>query len=249
MRMTQRLLPFAMSMLLCGVGIAYGILGCGNNVATAQTTRVFPEWENGNAPMPTEDDSVRYRSLTEADFKIVADELNVEVAAIKAVVLIEAGKSMQGFWAPGVPVVNFDRSMYRIYGKKATNRAGNPKAKVPEGLSGFALRKWTTLTNMRRKNYDGADMATFWGMFQIGGFAYRQCGCESVRRFVELMSRSEFDQLELFAAYVVNTNYVEYIRKKDWAGFARRYNGPSYASRGYHTKMAKAYAKFKKASK
>lgn len=60
------------------------------------------------------------------------------------------------------------------------------------------------------------------------------------------MSRSEFDQLELFAAFVVNTGYVEYIRRKDWAGFARRYNGPSYAKRGYHRRMAAEYAKYKK---
>lgn len=203
-------------------------------------------WEGGKARMPDDDESVRYKTLTDADFDIVAKELNVEVAAIKAVVRIEAGAAMEGFWAPGVPIVNFDRSMYNIYAKKAANKAGDKSAKVPAGLTGFALRKWTTLTNMRKINRDGADMGTFWGMFQIGGFAYKSCGCESVRQMVELMSRSEFDQLELFAAFVLNTGYVDYIRKKDWAGFSRRYNGPNYAKRGYHKKMAAAYAKFKK---
>ena len=43
------------------------------------------------------DPSDRYVHLTEADFEMVAKELCVEVAAIKAVVEIEAGKNMQGF--------------------------------------------------------------------------------------------------------------------------------------------------------
>ena len=88
-------------------------------------------------------------------------------------------------------------------------------------------------------------MGTFWGMFQIGGFNYKLCGCESVDEFVRLMSYSELEQLELFAAFLRNTGYVKDLRAKSWAAFARKYNGPSYAKRGYHTKMANAYAKFK----
>lgn len=34
------------------------------------------------------------------------------------------------------------------------------------------------------------------------------------------------------------------LKQKDWAGFARGYNGPAYAKYGYHKKMAKAYARF-----
>lgn len=208
---------------------------------------VDPElWEGGKAKMPKGDEKYRYTRLTDEDFEIVARELGVEVAAIKAVVRIEAGAAMEGFWAPGVPIVNFDRSMYNTYAKKAVNKKGDKNAKVPAGLTGFALRRWTKLTNMRRINAEGADIGTFWGMFQIGGFSYKLCGCKTIQEFVMLMSRSEFDQLELFAAFVVNTGYVDYIRRKDWAGFSRRYNGPSYAKRGYHTKMAAAYAKYKR---
>ena len=88
-------------------------------------------------------------------------------------------------------------------------------------------------------------MGTFWGMFQIGGFNYKICGCESVDEFVDLMSQSEFAQLELFARLIVNTGMIKDLKAKNWAGFAHRYNGPSYKRRGYHTKMAAAYQKFK----
>ncbi|MDE5870028.1 MAG: N-acetylmuramidase family protein [Muribaculaceae bacterium] len=195
--------------------------------------------------LPKEDAKTRYTTLTDADFKRVADRLGVEVAAIKAVVVIEAGEKMEGFWAPGVPVVNFDRSMYNRYGTKAKGK-GNPSEKVPSGLKGYALKEWTELVNARKTTVDGANMGTFWGMFQIGGFNYKKCGCETVAEMVKLMSYSELEQLELFATFIINSGMVDDLKKKNWASFARKYNGSSYAKRGYHTRMANAYAKFKK---
>lgn len=189
----------------------------------------------------------RYLHLTESDFQLVAEELDVEVAAIKAVVEIEAGKAMKGFWAPGIPVINFDRSMYNKYRNRAESKAGAKGESVPEGLSGYALKEWKELINARKTNAQGANLGTFWGMFQIGGFNYKLCGCESVDEFVKRMAFSELEQLQLFAVFITNSGMVPSLRKKDWSTFARKYNGPSYAKRGYHTKMAKAYAKYSKA--
>lgn len=195
--------------------------------------------------VPDADKDVRYSKLTDEDFRIVAEELGVEIAAIKAVVLIEAGNQMKGFFAPSVPVINFSNPMYRTCLAKAKGCKGDKDAVVPSGLSGYALREWTRLSNARRKNSDAANMGTFWGMFQIGGFNYRFCGCRDVNEMVRLMSESEFSQLELFARFITNAGMLPDLKSKNWAGFARKYNGASYARRGYHTRMAAAYAKFK----
>lgn len=195
---------------------------------------------------PASDKEIRYTRLSEEDFEIVARELGVEVAAVKAVVLIEAGHSMQGFYAPGVPVVNFDRTIYNKVASKAPDRRGDKSAKVPKGLSGYALKEWTQLTNARRNNEQGANMGAFWGMFQIGGFNYKKCGCKDVDEFVDQMCESEFAQLELFAHFIKNAGMVDDLRRKDWKSFSKKYNGASALRRGYHTRMAKAYAKFKK---
>ena len=198
--------------------------------------------------MPKGDEKVKYDTLTEEDFKIVAEQLGVEVAAIKAVVTIEAGPKLQGFWAPGVPVANYVQSLFNKYNAKHKGRK-MPNAKVPSGLSGYALKEWTALTNARKKNAEAADMGTYWGMFQIGGFNYKQCGCKSVEEMVGKICESEFSQLEMFAVFVRNSGMLDALRKKDWAAFARKYNGPSYAKRGYHTRMAKEYAKYKNEKK
>lgn len=195
--------------------------------------------------VPEADAATRYTRLTDEDFNIVAQELGVEVAAIKAVVEIEAGKTMHGFSAPGIPVINFDQKMYNIYAPKAVNKAGVTGESVPAGLTGYAKKEWTLLINARKKNAEGALMGTFWGMFQIGGFNYKLCGCKDVNEFVKVMSQSEFSQLELFAKFITNTGMLDDLKNKNWAAFSRKYNGASYARRGYHTRMAAAYKKFK----
>lgn len=193
------------------------------------------------------------KSLTEADYQEVAKALGVEVAAIKAVVDIEAGLAHEGFWKEDRPLINFDLSVYR---KRAAKRKVNLDKYQKSHAVIFAkpnTKKYGSYQGGQHARLDAAMSidsisaieGTFWGMFQIGGFNYKLCGTESPQEFVRLMSRSERDQLDLFAKLLVNTKMVEPLRKLDWAGFARRYNGPSYASRGYHTRLAKAYNKYK----
>lgn len=192
-----------------------------------------------------EDDAKsKFDTLTEEDFLKVAKELDVEVAAIKAVVRIEAGPKLQGFWAPGVPVVNYAQSLFNKYNGKVKGKKIKD-GKVPQGLSGYALKEWTSLTNARKINAAAADMGTYWGMFQIGGYNYKLCGCQNIEEMVEKMCESELSQLEMFAVFIRNAGMLESLKKKDWSAFARKYNGPSYAKRGYHTRMAKEYANFK----
>lgn len=202
-------------------------------------------WRSRMVEMAEADQDNRYTSLTDEDFRVVAEELGVETAAIKAVVRIEAGAALEGFLAPGVPVVNFDRSMYRK-ARPASSVKAPASERVPDGIkSAHGRREWGQLVAARKKNRDKANMGTFWGMFQIGGFNYRLCGCETVQEFVDRMSYSEFEQLQLFANFIKNAGMLDDLRKKNWAGFARKYNGNSYRSRGYHTRMAREYAKYK----
>lgn len=199
----------------------------------------------------TEDLSAR--PLTEDDYKEVAKKLKVEVAAIKSVVEVEAGPAHQGFWTKGKPIINFDLTVYKKSAAKRNVLAKAQKSR-PEIFRKSDTRKYGSLQAARQARVDAAMSidsvsaieGTFWGMFQIGGFNYKLCNTDSPEEFLMKMSRSERDQLDLFASLLINTGMVESLRKKDWAAFARRYNGPSYASRGYHTKLASSYAKHNK---
>lgn len=198
-------------------------------------------------------DSVRSGPLRESDYNEVAEQLGVEVAAMKAVVEIEAGKSHDGFWAEGKPIINFDLAVFRkmaarhkvnlskytkshsvVFSRPNISKYGSQQAAVQARLD-------------RAMDIDSisAIEGTFWGMFQIGGFNWRQCGTSSPQEFVRLMSRSERDQLDLFAEFISRTGLLPALKKKNWAAFARGYNGPGYAARGYHKRLAAAYKKYK----
>lgn len=196
----------------------------------------------------------RCGALTEQDFIEVAEELGVEVAAIKAVVDIEAGKTHQGFWTEGKPLINFDLSMFRRMAAK--NRVSLSRYIKSHSVV-FARpnsRRYGSQQAAQQARLDAArtihDLSaiegTFWGMFQIGGFNWKKCGASSPDEFVRLMSRSERDQLELFANFVRNTGLLQPLKAKNWSAFARGYNGNSYAARGYHNRLAAAYARHKK---
>lgn len=213
---------------------------------------------DGDTVMLTVVPEERHGKLTEEDFQEVARELDVESAAIKAIVEIEAGRSHQGLWGDEeMPVINFDLNMFRkmarrngvnlskyrkshpvVFARPNSARYGGHMAAQTERLkSAMTIHKLSAI------------QGTFWGMFQIGGFNWKKCGTESAYEFARLMSRSERDQLELFANFIRNSNLLTALRNKDWRAFAAGYNGPGYARRGYHTRMAAAYAKHVAAEK
>lgn len=187
--------------------------------------------------------------LTEEDFREVAQRIGVEVAAIKAIVDIEAGPTHEGFSAPGKPLINFDLTMFRRF---ATRRGVNlskysqSHSVVFNSHRGSQIKANARLDAARTINPEAAVEGTFWGMFQIGGFNWRKCGAESLDDFVMRMSRSERDQLDMFVEFITNAGLLKYLKAKDWASFARGYNGPAYARRNYHTRMASAYARYSK---
>ena len=192
-------------------------------------------------------------SLTENDYREVAKELGVETAAIKAVVDVEAGIAHKGFCDSGKPLINFDLAMFRKFAPKHKVSLKKARKSHPVIFSRPDVRRYGSYQGGQyarlevacEVNRELALKSTFWGMFQIGGFNWDKCGARDVEEFVSLMSRSERDQLELFARFIRQCGMVEAIRDKKWLKFALRYNGPKAKSRGYHKKLAAAYKRHK----
>ena len=73
------------------------------------------------------------------------------------------------------------------------------------------------------------------------GFNFKAAGFDKLKGFVTEMKRSEVDHLKAFGNFIKNNRMLHHLRAKDWAAFARAYNGPSYEQNRYHTKLAAAY--------
>jgi conserved hypothetical protein len=106
-------------------------------------------------------------------------------------------------------------------------------------------REYIRLTTAININRAAALKSASWGMFQVMGMNYAQCGCKDIEEFVDKMKSSEEDQLMLTIKFLKNNSLLFYLNNHNWASFARSYNGPSYAANKYDTKLAQAYSKYK----
>jgi hypothetical protein len=55
---------------------------------------------------------------------------------------------------------------------------------------------------------------------------------------------SEAGQLRQMASFIKKAGLLDELIAKNWAGFAKGYNGPQYAKNQYDQKLAAAYTKF-----
>lgn len=256
----------AMKPLIIIAGTCIGLAGCTGNAQTPPgATDSIPSLPQvvDSITVAAQSDSVTQTKpaeparLTDRDYAEVARELGVEVAAMKAIVEIEAGREHKGFMAPGKPIINFDLTMFRRFAGKNGVKLEGQLAKHPEVFSQPNTRRYGSYQKAQYARLDGASQidrktavyATFWGLFQIGGFNWKLCGAKDYEDFVTRMSASEREQLELFAEFIKQCGYLKHLKNKNWEAFARCYNGPGYAKKGYHTKMAAAYARYKRDNK
>lgn len=192
-------------------------------------------WANLNAPAFTADDMAR-----------AASALRCEEAAIRAVWQVETRG--QSYDDDGRLAALFEpHHFYRLLGQWSKRdaavraglayprwRAGNyPPDSYPRILAACAIDE------------EAALQATSWGGPQIMGFNYKTVGYPSVLAMHAAFLTGEAPQVEAFVQFVLKNGLDDEIRRRDWAGFARRYNGPGYAANQYDVRLARAYRHFK----
>jgi len=177
--------------------------------------------------------------LTEIDFQRAAKKLRCEVAAVKAVAEVESrGK---GFYASGFPVILFEKHIFRKYTQGRYNKSHPHLSGDAGGYGAAGQNQINKFNEAFRLNPVAAMKACSWGKFQIMGFNHEVCGYEDVGSFVDAMKESEGKQLDAFIEFVIGNGLGIYLRTKNWAAFAKGYNGAGYRKNAYDTKMASAY--------
>lgn len=192
--------------------------------------------------------------LTNEMIKDLANRLGIEPALLKAVQIVEAA-GRDGFLSDGRPQILFEgHIMYKEFHKKFPDRdlaylckkfsmVFYPKWDKSKYFGG--LGEYKRLELAKEIDEECALKATSWGMFQIMGFNHNLCGCKDVFDFVHKMSESHEKQLELMYYFMNNSGCLKELKEKDWAGFAKKYNGPGYAQNAYDQKLRNTYENFK----
>lgn len=189
--------------------------------------------------------------LSDDDFSLMAELLDCEPAALKAVQKVETG-GYRGFFAPGQPAILFEG---HIFWNQLKKRGLNPE-EYKQGNEDILYPKWDRskyaggikeygrLEKARVIHKEAAEASASWGMFQIMGFNHAACGESSVTSFVKTMCESECKQLLLAGRFIRQGGMLPALQTKDWKEFARRYNGPAYAQNKYDEKLRSAYESF-----
>lgn len=183
------------------------------------------------------------KALTDKDYRTAAEALGVDVATIKAVAEVESAGD--GFLSNGQPKILFEGHWYhKLTGGKYTNPE-NANISYPSWKRDYYREnQHARLAKAVRLDREAALKSASWGKFQIMGFNFAKAGFPNLQSFINAMYRSEGAQLMAFVNFVKNTGLAAPLRKKDWAGFARGYNGPGYAKNRYDVKLANAYKKY-----
>ena len=188
------------------------------------------------------------RKVTLDEVVSVAKDLEIEPAAFRAVIAVEAAGS--GFDAKGRPKALFERPYFY---KHPFSKPELHKRAVEEGL---AYKAWgmkpypkgsdavyDEITRACAIDEHAALLSTSWGLGQIMGSNFKMAGHESVENMVDEACKSETGQLRQMGMFIKNAGLIRPLRFKDWAAFAKGYNGPGYAKNSYDTKLADAYTR------
>lgn len=188
------------------------------------------------------------RHLTELDIARAARELDVSIAAVKAINCVESRG--QGFLPDGRPVILFERHVFWARLKKAgidPAKVSAPATVLSAERGGYAggAAEYSRLAIACRIHEVAALEAASWGLFQIMGFNWQSLGYASVTEFVERQKINEGEHLDALVRFLtVNPALLSALRARKWAAFARGYNGPDYAANLYDVKLARAFDSF-----
>jgi peptidoglycan hydrolase-like protein with peptidoglycan-binding domain len=176
--------------------------------------------------------------FTEGAIEAAAARIGCDVAAVKAVMDVE---SRGGFLADTRPKILFERHVFHRLTDGAYDAAhpdiSSPK---PGGYVGGA-GEYARLDRAIALDREAALQSASWGAFQILGRNHDAAGFADVEGFCAAMCRSEDDQLGAFVGFVTANHLDDELRRQDWAGFARGYNGPDFRKNRYDDKLAAAY--------
>ena len=189
--------------------------------------------------------------LTEQQIKDAAKNANIEYAALKAVIEIEARSS--GFFSNGEPAILFERHVFwrqlgaiRWFTMRLKIMVAHPRVCNPQsGGYGLFSEQHDKLRIAVSYNRDAALQSASWGIGQVMAYHWKALGYPSLQQFINDMYHSEAKQLEAMIRYIKVNNLVDELQRHDWAGFARGYNGAGYKRNNYDEKLRQAYNKYK----
>jgi LysM repeat protein len=213
--------------------------------ATHPEMPAAPEGDEGMAP-----DGAQAKGTTQTEQKMAriyngkakvvqaqASALGIETGVAAAVLAVE---SSGGAHSDGKLTIRFEKHIFK-------NRAGKS---VYVRHTGAQSNEYDALMRAIEIDEKAAYESISMGAPQIMGFNAPTLGYGSAKEMFMEFQRSERAQVVGMLEFIRNNRLLlKAARAKDWARFAKYYNGPDYADNAYDTKLKQAYEAWNKVTK
>lgn len=187
------------------------------------------------------------KRIDDIDLPLIGREIGVGEDEVHAILDVESAGS--GFDKLGRPKMLFEP---HIFWRELGPGAGRDKA----AAQGLAYPRWKPgaypkdsyprLAKAMAIDEEAALRSASWGLGQIMGFNCKLAGYPTARAMVEAFCEDEEHHLRAMIRFITSAGLDDELRRHDWAGFARGYNGASFAKNGYDKKLAASYARWQK---
>ena len=114
------------------------------------------------------------------------------------------------------------------------------------GEQPYPRDSYTRLNRAMEIDAEAALRSCSWGLGQIMGFNCKLAGYQRVQQMVEAFLDDEATHLAAMVQFLISSGLDDDLRREDWRGFARGYNGSGYAKHGYHIKLKAAFDKWQR---
>lgn len=171
----------------------------------------------------------------------------VDPAVLLAVALVETGgRSLARVGARFEPLIRFEgHYFHRLLPEalRAQARAAglaHPRAGAvanPPGQEG----RWRLLDLAAALDREAAFASTSWGLGQVMGAHGKRLGYNSAQALAEAARATVAGQLTVAARFLKLGALDRMLAAGDFAGFARRYNGPGFRANRYDAKIRAAW--------
>ncbi|MCG8273110.1 N-acetylmuramidase family protein [Aquamicrobium sp. NLF2-7] len=119
----------------------------------------------------------------------------------------------------------------------------DPKAGAIPNPSTQAGR-WKLFERAAAIDRQAAIESVSWGIGQVMGAHWKWLGYRSAEDLLLDARNGVYGQVRLMANFIDKAGLAPALAKRDWAAFARGYNGPAYAKNRYDSKLAAAYQRY-----
>lgn len=188
-------------------------------------------------------------TLNDTMLSDAARAAGLEPALVAAVAEVESGgRYLARIKGRYEPLIRFEGHYFdrRLTGaallKARSDKLAHPVAGRIANPASQAAR-WALFDRAAAINRPAAIESTSWGCGQVMGAHWKRLGYASPDDLMARARSGPDGQIELMLRFIAANGLDVFLRKRDWAGFARAYNGPGFRANRYDEKLASAYAR------